>query len=236
MFLVVTARPVVLVLAMAVAAGGYALLRASTHQSPSPQPSQRIEIWKTGPAGQVGPVTVIVPNFPANPGQPKRVGPFRLLPFGYFDPVGSTPVPYPTCERPTIDRAVVDAAIAASRVNAHSRHVPAGFTVQPAETEVVCGGDIRAIRWTLTRVGGGPIEIHRGIAPLPFDVRVPPDTSWYSVREGSVRGRPAVFEENKPGEGGTEGIYFADGDIITIVHGNIHNDFGELLRIAEGIE
>src|ERR1700675_3051779 len=83
-----------------------ATIAVNRTDSSEQEPSTQIEQWATGPAGQSGPVTVIVQNYPKDPGEPVTKGDFRLLPFGYAD--HNTPVPQPTCEKPTVNAATED--------------------------------------------------------------------------------------------------------------------------------
>jgi hypothetical protein len=50
-----------------------------------------------------------------------------------------------------------------------------------------------------------------------------------------VAGRDAIFLKRKEGMSGPHAIYFADGDIVTIIIGDVQ-DFGELIRVAESFK
>jgi hypothetical protein len=210
---------------------GTAVLVRTRSGSSGQEPSTRAEQFATGPAGQPGPVTVIVPNYPANPGQPVAKGPFRLLPFGYADP--NTPVPQPKCEKPSVN-AADPAVVKADSLYADVAYIPDGFQSAPPVATVVCGAEIRELKWSLPGPKAAPLEILRGRAHVPFDVRVPPVDSWYTVEDGFVNGLPAIFLRNKVGQQGPQTIYFFKGDVLTIVDGPVQ-DFSELVKVAENL-
>lgn len=217
--------------ALGAVGAGIAVVVLTRTGSGGQEPSTRVEQWATGPAGQPGPVTVIVPNYPANPGAPVVKGSFRLLPFGYADP--NTPVPQPTCEKPSVN-AADPAVVKADSLYVDVGYIPSGFqSASPAAT-VVCGDEIRELKWSLPGPKAAPLEILRGRAHVPFGVRVPPVDSWYTVEDGFVNGLPAIFLRNKPGLQGPQTIYFFQGDVLTIVDGPIQ-DLSELIKVAESL-
>lgn len=223
-------------LVLAAAAAGVigavaAIIMLNNTGSSGQEPGTRVEQRATGPAGQPGPVTVIVPNYPTDPGQPVTKGSFRLLPFGYRDP--NTPVATATCEKASVNAA--DPAV----VRDASLYVDVGFVPgdfqagQPAAT-LVCGADVRELKWSLAGPKAAPLEIVRGVAQIPFDIRIPPIDSWYAVEDGAVNGSPAIFLRNKPGQQGPQTIYFFEGDVLTIIKGPVE-DFSDLLKVAESL-
>lgn len=219
--------------ALAAFGAGIAILLATRTGSSGQEPSTRVEQRATGPAGQPGPVTVIVPNYPANPGQSVTQGAFRILPFGYSDPANSTAIPLTPCASPRAD--VADPAlVAASGLAATVGYIPAGFTDSPPVASVVCGPSVQEIKWVFHGKGASSVEIVRGRARLPFDVRTPPIDSWNTLEAGSVNGLQAVFLRNKPGQFGPQSIYFVEGNMLTIINGDVF-DFSELLKVAESL-
>lgn len=210
---------------------GIAVLVLTRTGSIGQEPSTRSEQRTVGPSGQEGPVTVIVPNYPEDPGEPVTKGEFRLLPFGYTDP--NTPVPQPTCEKPSVDAANSEVLKSASSY-ANVGYVPNGFQSASPSATVVCDAEIRELKWSLPGPKAAPLEIVRGPARKPYDIRVPPPESWYTVEDGLVNGMPAIFLRNKPGLLGPQTIYFFQGDVLTIIEGPVQ-DLAELIKVAEGL-
>ncbi len=225
-------RDVIMAVALAVAIGAVvAAIVLNNTGSSGQEPGTRVEQWATGPAGQPGPVTAIVPNYPTDPGEPATKGSFRLLPFGYRDP--STPVASATCEKPTVDPAD-PAVIKNAALYVEIGFVPVGFQAGEPSGSHVCGDQILGLTWTLAGPKAAPLEIIRRVAPIPFDIRVPPIDSWYTVEDGIVNGSPAIFLRDKPGQQGPQTIYFFEGAVLTIVSGPVP-EFMDLLKVAESL-
>ena len=201
------------------------------------EPSTRIETRSVGPSGQEGPIDVIVPNYPSNPGPAQTKGPYRLLPYGYEDPPGSAQPPQdPPCAKAEAGLNQQD-LIRASNLYVTVGYVPAGFTYEPPTTDYLCGREVRDIVWRfLKRTGDAQAEISisRSRRALPLDVRVPPLDSWVTLEEGTVAGAPAIFVRSKPGQGGPQTLYIIDRGITTLILGDVA-DFNELVKVAESL-
>ena len=204
---------------------------------PSPrtttEPSTRIETRTEGPSGQPGPIDVIVPNYPANPGTPWTSGPFRILPYG-FNP---TPPPAPPLATVTPDvelHSTDPTMVASAPFFAKVSYVPAGFSYAEPWVSLMRAGKPTEIVWRFPGKDAAEIQISRGLRSLPVEVSVPPPDSWVELKEGSINGNPAIFLVSKPGQGGPQSLYFVDGDVTTEIIGDVA-DFDELVKVAESL-
>ena len=232
---------VMAVLTLAVSCGDAARTNpsATLADASSQEPSSRVEDRIGGPPGDeadTGPVHVVVPNYPANPGPAETYGPLRLLPWGYGDPPGSVKAE-PTCAAPGAaldDQAVLRASYL--YVDEASIYIPAGFAYEPPSSDYMCGREVRDIVWKIYRAGtsgGDGIQISRSPADRPLDVRVPPVDSVLVLEKGTIGNAPAVFLRSKVG-GGPQFIYMVDGGIATRIMGD-GLEFSELQKVAESL-
>jgi hypothetical protein len=215
-------------IAVLVVVVGVVAMRSS---SSGQEPSTRIEHRTVGPAGQSGPVDVIVPNPPKSVGPPVDKGPFRLLPFGFI----STPRPVPKTVIPDIETNLADPMVVASAsFFAQVSYVPVGFSYAPPWVSLMREGKPTEIIWRFPGKDAATIQISRGLRALPVEVPVPPVDSWLELKEGAIHGNPAVFLVSKPGQGGPQSLYFVEGIVVTEIIGDVA-DFNELVKTAESI-
>ncbi len=201
------------------------------------EPSSRVERRDVGPSGQPGPIDVIVPNFPADPGPAQTKGPYRLLPYGYVDP---PPYVYPTakpCSRPIVDGS--DPRVArTAKFYLEPSYTPPGFSPPTVRATEICGTEVGELQWVFESTASkNPIEMNIWKPDLPFDIRIPPDDSWATLQDGSINNVPAIFLRDKPGQGGGQALYLIlNGDTLVNMSAASAVDFSELVKIASSLQ
>jgi hypothetical protein len=208
-------------------------LFGESERSSGQEARARSKTEAVGPAGQNGPIEIITQNYPADPEKPETIGSFRLVPFGYRDPIDEQKARRP-CPKASQGVTGSNEAIRAAFYQ-DDVYVPAGFESATPEASVICDGTVEELRWQFAGSNANTVEVVRGYAQLPFDIHKPTVDSWNTLELGVAGGRDAIFLRRKPGASGPHALYFADGTLITIIIADLE-DFDELIRIAESLK
>jgi hypothetical protein len=202
------------------------------------------------PPGYTGPVNIIAPTLPANPGPLQTYAGFRLIPFGYVGPIPHTDDPstgVPPNWRNLLKPPITDLpALWRSTLYKEPSTLPAGYILKSGHGEGTDGSNL-----SVKLVFEGPrfplVVSRQLVIRRPVDVYLfaPPqgDQRTSTVVTGSVLSGPAVFTKVMPGREfqGPLIIQFIEGSTLTVLEwrvsdpANAEAEFQELLWVAESL-
>lgn len=188
-----------------------------------------------------GPVNVIRPELPEDPGEPTMYGPYRLVPYGYDKPL--TYEGLKMSSGPTGVEVTRDAEVArASSLYAEPAYLPEGYVL--THLSGMGRGDAEEAVALQYKRPGNVISVTRTRFTFrPLDVHLWAPGAGVAVETGTIAGAPAVFSYPKPETPFPLPVIvaFMEGDINTIVTARGFTreqpapPLEEVIKIAESI-
>jgi hypothetical protein len=109
--------------------------------------------------------------------------------------------------------------------------LPIDFSGVEPRVTIACNGKAREVQWQFKGEGSRAIQVTRFEFEAPYDVRGAPADSWVSLQSTEILGKPAILLATKTGQAGSQLVYLADANTMTILIGNAVT-IEELIEVA----